>query len=361
MTDRMPRTPFSTPLSGSAKETEIRIRNIFSGPKKRPPLPFLILMFALCVFCGNIVSCQVKEAEGPDVGAGSSLGDLSGTDWKAPVDGQVMEMALEYLREEYFTAPETFYLAEDAPDTPQNGDHRLDSVYLIGMDYHEEELYVLYRANHSYYWERQWPEWLPGADFLVIRMDGQGGPAEVIGRTFYHGPEDDMTTESAIQGVKDTIRQAVWGLDEFEVSLYREGYPIPLGLGSWVELFPELEPEVEVLDGYYFDNPGDRFQGWSVYGLTAQRYYIAAEDRYSLWHLDTTRTDLSTPRGIRVGSTREEVLEAYPTAQAEGGWGDYLGEDILCYDPNPSEGRDLLLFLFDGDTVKQIGMESVFN
>ena len=33
MNEKMPRTPFSTPLSGSAKETEIRIRNIFSGPK----------------------------------------------------------------------------------------------------------------------------------------------------------------------------------------------------------------------------------------------------------------------------------------------------------------------------------------
>ena len=31
------RFPFSTPLSGSAKETEARIRNIFQYQKKRPP------------------------------------------------------------------------------------------------------------------------------------------------------------------------------------------------------------------------------------------------------------------------------------------------------------------------------------
>ena len=35
MNENMPRTPFSTPLSGSARETEIRIRSIMSGPKKR--------------------------------------------------------------------------------------------------------------------------------------------------------------------------------------------------------------------------------------------------------------------------------------------------------------------------------------
>ena len=65
MNKKMPRTPFSTPLSGSARETEIRIRNIMSGPKKRPPLPFLILMFSICIFCGNIVSCQMAEPDTP--------------------------------------------------------------------------------------------------------------------------------------------------------------------------------------------------------------------------------------------------------------------------------------------------------
>ena len=76
MTKKMPRTPFSTPLSGSARETEIRIRNIFSGPKKRPPVLFLVLMFSVCIFCGNLVSCQVKEAEAPNAGGSSSLEDL---------------------------------------------------------------------------------------------------------------------------------------------------------------------------------------------------------------------------------------------------------------------------------------------
>jgi len=59
----MPRTPFSTSLSRSARETELRLRNIFSGPKKRPPVLFLALVFAMCLLCGNLVSCQTAEAE----------------------------------------------------------------------------------------------------------------------------------------------------------------------------------------------------------------------------------------------------------------------------------------------------------
>ena len=65
MKENVPRTPFSTPLSGSAREVELRLKNIFSGPKKRPPLPLLILMACACVFCSNLVSCQVAEADVP--------------------------------------------------------------------------------------------------------------------------------------------------------------------------------------------------------------------------------------------------------------------------------------------------------
>ena len=63
MNQSVPHTPFSTGLSGSAKETEIRIRNLFSGPKKRPPIPLMILMAAVCIFCGNLVSCQQRPKE----------------------------------------------------------------------------------------------------------------------------------------------------------------------------------------------------------------------------------------------------------------------------------------------------------
>ncbi len=60
---KIPHTPFSTPLSGSAREVEFRLKHIFSRPKKRPPVIFLALVSALCLLCGNLVSCQVREKE----------------------------------------------------------------------------------------------------------------------------------------------------------------------------------------------------------------------------------------------------------------------------------------------------------
>ena len=62
----MPRTPFSTPLSRSARETERRIQNIMRGPQKRPPMIFIVLVSVFCLLSGNLVSCNVAEAEAPD-------------------------------------------------------------------------------------------------------------------------------------------------------------------------------------------------------------------------------------------------------------------------------------------------------
>ena len=64
---KVPRTPFSTGLSQSARETERRIRNIFSGPKQDPPKLLVVFVALMVLLCGNLVSCQVKEAEAPNV------------------------------------------------------------------------------------------------------------------------------------------------------------------------------------------------------------------------------------------------------------------------------------------------------
>ena len=57
-----PRSPFTLPLSGSAKETELRIRSILQWKKMRPPVLLMALMGMLILLCGSLVSCQEKAA-----------------------------------------------------------------------------------------------------------------------------------------------------------------------------------------------------------------------------------------------------------------------------------------------------------
>lgn len=366
MNNKILRTPFSTQLSGSAKETEIRIRNLFSGPKKRPPIPFLILMFSVCIFCGNIVSCQMKEETPPDISSpnGSAVSS-SNTGQSTPADqdpdARLNEMVLEYLRAMYNA---TIYLAADAPDTPQDGDYRLDSAILLGTDTLDGELLGLYQINYSGVYAQssgalEWSAWSPA--YLVSRMYADGSPAEFLVRFDYYREGMDPG---------DAIRQAVWGLTDLEVCLFRDGLSTPIGPGNWVEpMFLDFEPEVSVFEeGEPIYQPGDYWENWSIDGggdnggVSALRYYIAAENRWSLQRLETGRADMVTPRGIRVGATREEVLAAYPGLLSdEKNWTWAYPDDYLWYCANENGLGPCLYFFFADDTVYMIQMVDMFN
>ena len=76
--NKIPSSPFATRLSGSATETELRIRSIFQWKKQRPPLWAMILTGLVILSCGGLVSCQAHE-ERP------APGGLSGDPDPAPV------------------------------------------------------------------------------------------------------------------------------------------------------------------------------------------------------------------------------------------------------------------------------------
>lgn len=147
MNKQMPRTPFSTQLSGSARETEIRLKNIFSGPKKRPPVLFLVLMFSVCVFCGNLVSCQLAQAEEPDISqqgdaSPSASGSSANTTGAAEALAQEEQALLEALvasagQQQAFQLPEAQLLTSTQRDNCILGaafvaDH-LENTLILGV------------------------------------------------------------------------------------------------------------------------------------------------------------------------------------------------------------------------------------
>lgn len=70
----VPHSPFTTRLSRSARETELRIRSIFQWKKQRPPTPLFLLLMALCLLSGGLVACQVQNVA-PASGSPSSDSD----------------------------------------------------------------------------------------------------------------------------------------------------------------------------------------------------------------------------------------------------------------------------------------------
>lgn len=102
-----PRTFFSTALSGSAKETERRIRNIFQGQKKRPPIWLMALVVLSILLCGSLVSCQEREpslshSEMPSASS-SGTSDRSATPMAAPSEYPWQEALAPYWNGSYYT------------------------------------------------------------------------------------------------------------------------------------------------------------------------------------------------------------------------------------------------------------------
>ena len=276
-------------------------------------------------------------------------------------DTRLNEMALEYLRAAYNA---TVYLAADAPDTPQNRNFRLDSVNLLGTDTLEGELLGLYQINYSGVSAQssgalEWSAWSPA--YLVARMYEDGSPAEFLVHFDYY-------REGMASG--DAIRQAVWRLMDLEVCLYRDGFTTPVGLGSWTDsMFPDFEPETSVFkEGEPIYQPGDYWENWSVDGggdaggVSALRYYSADSGSFSLNRMETGRAAMVTPRGIRVGATREEVLAAYPGLLSdEKDWTWAYPDDYLWYCDDVNGIGPHLYFYFVNDVVYMIQMVDLFN
>ena len=256
--------------------------------------------------------------------------------------------------QQLYPGQRVYWLGQE-PSQPQEGDIRLDSVAYAGEALLYETTGVAFSIQKDVYGPGYWGRFVQPA--LIVLSQGQDGSFQsVLG-------EPNFSTDG--MAIEDVIRQVNWSLLDLEVCLYRDGYPNPIGPGNWCDLFRpayEGEPDLQILEGYtpiYY--PGDHWERWSVEGFSALRYYQAAEDRYTLNTVDVTRDDLYTPRGIRVGATRAEVLAAYPEAVSGDYWGQYPGQDYLWYSKDSNDFGAAILFFFQGDTLSQITLRDMFD
>ena len=119
---------------------------------------------------------------------------------------------------------------------------------------------------------------------------------------------------------------------------------------------------MEVLEGWepiYWD--GDYWNRCTLDGLSILRYYNSTEDRHVNYTIELTRDDFATLRGIRLGSTREEVKAAYPELKSGSYWAEYPGEDYLWYCDDELDFGPAILFFFENDRVSKIILNNMFN
>lgn len=242
----------------------------------------------------------------------------------------------------------TVFFADQAPLQPEGRTMRIDEATYLGLRQLYETYGVVYQLRCSGWEDGGWYAY-PEPLWLVFQL-GQGG---------------DMTTVLGESVPRKTVEQAAleqgYHLVDGEIALWRDGYPNPAGPGSEVGFFQE-EPVVTVLeDADPIYQEGDWWQQMEWEGLSAL-CYCNADGSYAIQRLETTRTDLSTDRGIRVGSTRAEVEAAYgENLSRTDYWGLYPGEDYLWYCADPAGWGAAILFFFNGDGVSRIVLNNMFN
>ena len=317
----------------------------------------MILSF-LCIM--GLASCQQQDAAVP----GSSI--IIEDD---PAADSAKALIQEYLKT---TGPysRTYFAGEEVGE-PQENDQRIDKAVYVGEAPTGEATGVAFWVEQSYY--RRWhsddssPSWRSAQEgiYVILGRDADGTYYEVRGA---HSGDENASVGQIIQEVS-------YQLMDLEVSLWRDGCPVPAGPGSEISFFQDDDdgvPQVEVLDGWepiYW--PGAYWSRQKLDGFTALCYHFGEEpgradpDAYSVYTIHTSRPDLKTYRGIRVGTTRAEVLEAYPELYDTNYWDDtdpdFPGEDYLWYCKNEDGLGAVLMFFFDGDRVSQIRLEHRFN
>ena len=337
----VPRSPFSTPLSGSAREAEDRIRNIFQYQKKRPPILLLALACALALLCGGLVSCQ-PQSPVPSLSQEEEhlLSLLAAEDQSIREEGDEPLLLASIQQGDYLLGAAAY-------------SHRFGDTLLIGvMDRETGELTApVYQQGTSYGTPYVTTFQQNGEDYLLYTQNGmhQGLSEGSSGLIRLEG--DDFTWTWPVEGdLRDESSHAY-----ASYNAYWEDHLALLAPGG-VDVFVETDHDVlrgagpqwavDHSETFYIPEEGDlpipipyQTRVWVENFTRDSRNALSAGNRSALYHIVSITPEDPVP-GQREGDSLYSML-AFCDGEAEDGAGSWFSA-VLLFDQETGQVGDVL-------------------
>ena len=247
-------------------------------------------------------------------------------------------------------ADQIFFSGWDQLSPPQEGDLLLTRVdYLGSAALADNTVGSVYTMESMQFRAGSWVPQEAPFTLVLSRSAGDGVFLSVAG---------EAISDPAAMSLDEVARQPFRDLYDPEIALFRDGWPTPAGPGlqDTALFFSQAGVREELPGEGLVQNEGDMWVRYSWDGFSADYYHLASDGSETLRGVETTRTDVYTLRGIRVGDSRQQVLASYPALKSESTRNPSLNEmDCMWYCEDMDNDQGLaLLFFFEGEHVSRI-------
>ena len=263
--------------------------------------------------------------------------------------GEFYALVRQYLSAR-LGADQIFFSGWDQLPPPQEGDLLLTRVdYLGSAALADNTVGSVYTMEAMQFRAGSWVPQEAPFTLVLSRSAGDGVFLSVAG---------EAISDPAAMSLDEVARQPFRDLYDPEIALFRDGWPTPAGPGlqDTALFFSQAGVREELPGEGLVQNEGDMWVRYSWDGFSADYYHLASDGSETLRGVETTRTDVYTLRGIRVGDSRQQVLASYPALKSESTRNPSLNEmDCMWYCEDMDNDQGLaLLFFFEGEHVSRI-------
>lgn len=329
-------------------------------------------VLAMLVSLSPLSSCggakkPVKETGGKEwtgnIGSEDSSDSGNGDEAAENEHSDAKALIAAYLPSVYGGRDNKAYFTDEVPENPQESDLRIDS-FVPGPEIELDGIgYSSFKITYSNYIpplgrnSNKPLDWVPSVypQCLMIVLEGtkEGGYIKVAG-------EREVSDKNITE--EEYMLMAIYNLMDIRASIRIGNAEALIGPATSSKLIPlELISDTvreDLTDALYAE--GDAWKDLAYDGMYISAYYNAEEDISYVQRLMSSRRDIVTYDGIRIGDSEERLREVYGACLYDEPYWDFGGE-YLWYNSSPDGWGPSILFIMNNGAVESMDLINMFD